>query len=382
MMEQVALAALWLGAGLGVATFILTLVGLRKPGERSAIKALTLVAAGLCFPALVVAPSGFAIGIGAWLLVAGLAIAVVATSRLHRDNSKHAARLLAATMVAAVVLLFARAQAAGVDTELSLADRLEVAATHCGLAALAVAAILFVTKGRRPKRRFRFALQPWLLASWLLLTLALLLGSLQGSGLAPAPVLAGWVIVSVASLALWLRDGTAWSLQSLQSWGAAIALVGVAFALAGLVASFALAESRRVTVREGERTEIGPWLIQLNNITPAAGPGWVALEAEIEASRGAGAERLEPQQRYALGHSRARGVASSRALWIGELRASLDAGGRVGAWPVRLSWRPFTGVIWAGLGLALFGGLLVALARGWRMWRRRPDPDWRRRSYA
>lgn len=382
MMGQAALAALWLGAGLGVATFILTLVGLRQPGQCRAVKALTLVAAGLSFPALVAAPSGFAIGIGAWLLVAGLAIAVVATSRHHRDNSTIATRLLAATMVAAAVLLLARAQAAGADAELSLADRLEVAATHCGLAALAVAAILFVTRGRRSKRRFRFALRPWLLASWLLLTLALLLGSLQGSGLAPVPVLAGWVTASAASLALWLRDGTAWSLQSLQNWGAAIALGGIGLALAGLVASFALAESRAVTLREGERTEIGPWLIQLNNVTPAAGPGWVALEAEIEASRGSGAERLEPQQRYALGQSRARGVASSRALWVGELRASLGAGGRVGAWPVGLSWRPFTGVIWAGLGLALFGGMLVTLARGWRMWRRRPDPDWRRKSYA
>jgi cytochrome c-type biogenesis protein CcmF len=52
-----------------------------------------------------------------------------------------------------------------------------------------------------------------------------------------------------------------------------------------------------------------------------------------------------------------------------------------GGWQLRLWWKPFVTLIWAGGGLIGLGGALALAGRAWRARRRRPEPEWRR-SYA
>jgi cytochrome c-type biogenesis protein CcmF len=54
-----------------------------------------------------------------------------------------------------------------------------------------------------------------------------------------------------------------------------------------------------------------------------------------------------------------------------------------GAWQLRLWWKPFVTLIWAGGALIALGGALALLGRLWRLfWRRRADAEWHRERYA
>lgn len=371
MIVATGLAALWLSAGLAIVALALAL---RRPEVGSAdartLGAIAWVQAGLCALALAAAIIEPDVGAGAgWALVFALALVIANASPWHRRGRRIGLIALSIIIVVADIWLLAISRPA---TALAIP-------TYIGMAALAVAVVTMIAGGTG--RLTAVAIRPWTLSAWLALTLALLIAAGDAPSLVQVPAVTGWVAATI-SLHFVAGRRRARSLASLPSWGAAIAHGGAALAIAGLVASWALAETRTVSLREGQRSAIGPWLIQLNSVTPTAEVDGVALEAELEASRGAGAERLEPQMRYPLsGSARARRIPAAKSLWVGQL--SVVMGEREGgAWPIRMSWRPFTGVIRVGLGLALFGGLLIAAARGWRWWRRRPDPDWRRRSYA
>jgi cytochrome c-type biogenesis protein CcmF len=48
---------------------------------------------------------------------------------------------------------------------------------------------------------------------------------------------------------------------------------------------------------------------------------------------------------------------------------------------VRLWWKPFVTLIWAGGALIAFGGAVALLGRVWRR-RRRAEAEWRKERYA
>jgi cytochrome c-type biogenesis protein CcmF len=49
-----------------------------------------------------------------------------------------------------------------------------------------------------------------------------------------------------------------------------------------------------------------------------------------------------------------------------------------GGWQLRLWWKPFVTLIWAGGALIAIGGALALLGRLWRL-RPRREREWRRR---
>src|SRR5687768_15917384 len=84
----------------------------------------------------------------------------------------------------------------------------------------------------------------------------------------------------------------------LATWGMAIAHFGVAVAIAGMASESAFTREKLAAVRPGETLAVGPWLVRLHELTPAVGPNWTAIEAELRASRGDGVRILRPQTRY------------------------------------------------------------------------------------
>ena len=84
----------------------------------------------------------------------------------------------------------------------------------------------------------------------------------------------------------------------LATWGMVVAHFGIAVALAGMAANAAFTSERLAVARPGETLSVGPWLVQLNGVTPTAGKNWTAIEAELRASRGNG--RRHPQAADAL----------------------------------------------------------------------------------
>jgi cytochrome c-type biogenesis protein CcmF len=164
----------------------------------------------------------------------------------------------------------------------------------------------------------------------------------------------------------------------LATWGMVVAHFGVAVALSGMAANAAFSSERLAIAKPGETLSVGPWLVQLRDVTPAAGKNFTALEAELRASRGEGMVVLNPQTHYYSDPATETNESAIRTFWNGQLYTVLGRADPSGGWQLRLWWKPFVTLIWAGGALIALGGALAFLGRILRR-RRRREPDWRAR---
>jgi cytochrome c-type biogenesis protein CcmF len=162
------------------------------------------------------------------------------------------------------------------------------------------------------------------------------------------------------------------------TWGMVVAHFGIAIALTGMAANAAFSSERLAVTKPGEMLSVGPWQVQLKEVTPAAGKNFTALEAELQASRGAGIITLNPQTHYYSDPPTETNESSIRTFWNGQLYTVLGRADPSGGWQLRLWWKPFVTLIWAGGALIAIGGALALLGRILRR-RRRREPDWRAR---
>ncbi|WP_341632473.1 heme lyase CcmF/NrfE family subunit [Sphingomonas agri] len=169
----------------------------------------------------------------------------------------------------------------------------------------------------------------------------------------------------------------------LATWGMVLAHFGIAVALAGMAANGAFTSERLAIAKPGEILPVGPWMVQLQDVTPTAGKNWTAVEAELRASRGAGAISLKPQTRYFSDPPTETNEAAIRTFWNGQLYTVIGKPDASGAWQLRLWWKPFVTLIWAGGALIALGGALALLGRlgGIRL-PRRAAAEWRRERYT
>jgi cytochrome c-type biogenesis protein CcmF len=169
----------------------------------------------------------------------------------------------------------------------------------------------------------------------------------------------------------------------LATWGMVVAHFGIAVVLAGMAANSAFASERLGVAKPGDTLSVGPWLVQLQNVTPTAGKNWTAIEADLLASRGAGPVMLRPQTRYFSDPPAETNEAAIDTFWNGQLYTVVGRADPSGGWQLRLWWKPFVTLIWAGGALIAFGGALALSGRLWRLRRRRDAAaQWRRERYA
>ena len=165
----------------------------------------------------------------------------------------------------------------------------------------------------------------------------------------------------------------------LATWGMVIAHFGIAVALTGMAMNAAFTSEKLAIARPGDRLSVGPWIVQLRDVIPTAGKNWTALEARLDASRGQGLITLKPQTRYFTDPPMETNEAAIDTFWNGQLYTVVGKADPSGGWQLRLWWKPFVTLIWAGGGLIGFGGALALIGRLWRVRRRRREPDWRER---
>jgi cytochrome c-type biogenesis protein CcmF len=168
----------------------------------------------------------------------------------------------------------------------------------------------------------------------------------------------------------------------LATWGMVVAHVGIAVALAGMAANAAFTSERLAVAKPGEVLRVGPWSVQLQDVTPTAGKNWTAIEAQLRASRGSGPIILKPQTRYFSDPPTETNEAAIETFWNGQLYTVVGKADPSGGWQIRLLWKPFVTLIWAGGAIIALGGALAMLGRLWRLRQRRVDADWRRERYA
>jgi cytochrome c-type biogenesis protein CcmF len=166
----------------------------------------------------------------------------------------------------------------------------------------------------------------------------------------------------------------------LATWGMVFAHFGIAIALTGMAMNGAFTSERLAVIKAGETLTVGPWTVLLKDVTPAAGKNWTALEAELRATNGTVVKVLKPQTRYFSDPPTETNEAAIDTFWNGQLYTVIGKPDASGGWQVRLWWKPFVTLIWAGGALIAFGGAIALLGHVWR--RRRSEPEWRKERYA
>src|SRR6476660_8660700 len=164
----------------------------------------------------------------------------------------------------------------------------------------------------------------------------------------------------------------------LATWGMVVAHFGIVVTLACMAANAAFTSERLAIAKPGERLTVGPWLVQLQDVTPTAGKNWTAIEGQLQASRGSGPIILKPETRYFSDPPTETNEAAIETFWNGQLYTVIGKSDPSGGWQLRLWWKPFVTLIWSGGALIAFGGALALVGRVWRR-RRRREPGWRER---
>jgi len=168
----------------------------------------------------------------------------------------------------------------------------------------------------------------------------------------------------------------------LATWGMVVAHFGIAVALVGMAANSAFTSERLSVAKTGEILTVGPWAVQLGNVTPTAGQNWTAIEAELRATRGDKIVLLRPQTRYFSDPPTETNEAAIRTFWNGQLYTVVGKPDSSGGWQLRLWWKPFVTLIWAGGALIAIGGALALLGRLLRLRNRRSgSAEWRTERY-
>jgi cytochrome c-type biogenesis protein CcmF len=169
----------------------------------------------------------------------------------------------------------------------------------------------------------------------------------------------------------------------LATWGMVVAHFGIAVALLGMAANAAFTSERLAIANLGDVLRVGPWQVQLESVTPAAGKNWTAIQAQLRASRGSGIVTLAPQTRYFSDPPTETNESAIATFWNGQLYTVIGRQDAAGAWQLRLWWKPFVTLIWAGGALIALGGALALLGRLLLRFRRRSGAaEWRRERYA
>ena len=182
---------------------------------------------------------------------------------------------------------------------------------------------------------------------------------------------AGLALASVAPL--WRRNLLR---TPLFVWGMVVAHLGIAVSLAGMACDSSFTVEKLVAARVGETVSIGPYAVTLDAIDPTFGPGWQALQATLLARRGDGDTlTLQPQARTYWAPPTDTSETAIHTAIDGQLYTVLGKQAADGRWQLRLWWKPFVTLIWAGGALVAIGGALALAGRLWRG-RRKPAEAW------
>ncbi len=162
------------------------------------------------------------------------------------------------------------------------------------------------------------------------------------------------------------------------TWGMVIAHLGVAVSLAGMASDAAFTKETLVVARQGEPHWVGPYLVRMTGVRAVVGPNWSAVAGVLEVRRGEDGTpfTLIPQSRFFATPPTTTAEAAISTQLDGQLYTVLGQPDGEGGYQLRLWWKPFVTLIWAGGALIAIGGALSLLGRLWRRRRRPVDEDY------
>jgi len=87
------------------------------------------------------------------------------------------------------------------------------------------------------------------------------------------------------------------------------------------------------------------------------------LEGRLTATRGDDTIALRPQLRFFANPTTTTNETAIQTSWDGQLYTVLGQPDGTGRWQLRLWWKPFVTLIWAGGALVALGGVLSLIGR-------------------
>lgn len=159
----------------------------------------------------------------------------------------------------------------------------------------------------------------------------------------------------------------------LHSYGMVAAHLGCAISVAGMACDGAFTRETLVAARVGDVQRVGPFGVRFAAVLPVVGPNWTALEATLVAQRAgeSSSMTLSPQLRAYPNPPTDTSQSAIATLADGQLYLVLGKQQADGRWQLRMWWKPFVTLIWAGGAMIAFGGALALLGRVLRAQRQR-----------
>jgi cytochrome c-type biogenesis protein CcmF len=309
-----------------------------------------------------------AIYIGGALLLFGLRVGTVKEGSQFNAVSREGALVVNNLLLSAILGIVLVGTLYPLGAEAVSGEKLSVGPPYFDAAAGPLALILVAIMAAGPLMRWRRdelkSLAMRLALPILLIALALLAVVLLAPGIGILPLL-GLVIavgVGAASLApLWKRNLRR---TPMFTYGMVIAHLGIAVSLAGMASESAFTKETLVASRIGETHKVGPYALRLDGVEPIAGPNWTAIEARLTVTRG---DRppfvIRPEARTFWTPPTETSEAAITTVLDGQLYVVVGKSDGEGRWQLRLWWKPFVTLIWAGGGLIALGGLLSLIGR-------------------
>ncbi len=159
---------------------------------------------------------------------------------------------------------------------------------------------------------------------------------------------------------------------SLSYWGMVLAHLGVAVFVVGVSWVKTFETETDAVLKPGETSEIGPWRVTFIGVDSVQRQNHVAALGVFELTRGDGTviHLLEPEKRRYQSSEQIMTEAAIHSDWFSDVYVGLgdavQSSSNVGAWGVRLYYKPLINLIWWGCALMALGGLVTVFDRRYR----------------
>ena len=309
-----------------------------------------------------------ALYIGGALALFGARIATVTEGNRFDPVSREGALVVNNLLLSAILGVVLIGTLYPLAVEAMTGEKLSVGAPYFNAAAGPLALLLVAVMAAGPVMRWRrdelAAVGRRIVVPAAIAVMALVAALLFAPGLHVLPLLglmlaAGTATASLAPL--WKRNLRR---TPLFTWGMVMAHLGVAVSLAGMASESAFTKETLVAARPGETVHVGPYAVRFAAIDPAAGQNFTAVRATLIATRGnADPLTLKPEQRTFDNPPQQTSESAIATRLNGQLYTVVGEQVPGGRWQLRLWWKPFVTLIWAGGALIALGGLLSLLGR-------------------
>ena len=309
-----------------------------------------------------------ALYIGGALALFGARIATVTEGNRFDPVSREGALVVNNLLLSAILGVVLIGTLYPLAVEAMTGEKLSVGAPYFNAAAGPLALLLVAVMAAGPVMRWRrdelAAVGRRIMVPAVIAFVALVAILLFAPGLHVLPLLglmlaAGTAAASVAPL--WKRNLRR---TPLFTWGMVVAHLGVAVSVAGMASESAFTKETLVAARPGETVHVGPYAVRFAAIDPTAGQNFTAVRATLIATRGsADPLKLKPEQRTFDNPPQQTSESAIATRLDGQLYTVVGEQVPGGRWQLRLWWKPFVTLIWAGGALIALGGLLSLLGR-------------------